>query len=145
VHTSVSVLEGLTSYLDGGGEHRRAEAARAVESTAEFFLRHRLFRSERSGGVMRAEFTRLHHPPRWHFDALRGLDAFRAAGREHDPRLGDALGVVTNRRRADGRWTAAAPYRGTTHVRHDRTDADRWVTLKALRVLRAYSGRPVSR
>jgi hypothetical protein len=138
VHTSVSALEGLTSYLRAGYAHRRSEVVEAVECTAGFFLRHRLYRSERSGEPMRPEFTRPHHPARWHFDVLRGLDAFRAADRAWDARLEDALGVVRRRRRADGRWRAAAPYRGATHVPHDREDADRWVTLGALRVLRHY-------
>ena len=138
VHTSVSVLEGLTSYLGAGYRHRRGDVAESVGRIAEFFLRHRMFRSERSGEPMHPEFTRLHHPARWHFDVLRGLEAFRVADRAQDPRLEDALEVVRSRRRPDGRWRAAAPYRGATHLPHDRQDADRWVSLGALRVLHRY-------
>jgi hypothetical protein len=58
----------------------------------EFLLRHHLYRSERTGEVMRAELTRLHHPARWHFDILRGLEALADSGTTYDPRMADASG-----------------------------------------------------
>jgi hypothetical protein len=88
LHTTTSVLEGINTYLAMGHSHRAEELEEARATAAEFLLRHRLFRSERTGGVIRGEFTRLHHPARWYYDILRGLDeakdsghAGRAAGR----------------------------------------------------------------
>jgi hypothetical protein len=60
----------------------------------EFLPAHRLFRSHRTGEIVKSEFTRFHFPQRWHFDVLRGLDYFRAAGCARDPRLQDTSDLV---------------------------------------------------
>lgn len=139
MHTTVSVMEGITDYVRSGGEYRRDELLAARQSSAEFLLRHGLFRSERTGQVIHQEFMRLHFPARWHYDILRGLDALAAAGVPGDPRLDEAVAVVRRRRRADGRWHANRGYPGVTHVPDERAgQPSRWVTLIAERVLVAY-------
>jgi hypothetical protein len=138
LHTTVSVLEGFTSYLAAGHQHRRQEVTAAQGSAAEFVLRHDLFRSERTGEVIRKDFLVPHHPPRWHFDILRGLDCLAGAGVPPDPRMGAALEALLARRRPDGTWTARA-WPGRTHVPSDPTGRSRWATLIALRVLERYA------
>ena len=44
----------------------------------EFLLVHRLFRSRRTGSIIKSDFTRFVFPPRWHYDILRALDYFQA-------------------------------------------------------------------
>lgn len=138
LHTTVSVLEGFTTYLTAGHRHRREEVVTAMGSAVEFVLRHELFRSERSGEVIRADFLVPHHPPRWHFDILRGLDCLAGAGVAPDPRMDAALEALIVRRRPDGRWTARA-WPGRTHVPADPPGPSRWATLTALRVLERYA------
>jgi hypothetical protein len=138
LHTTVSVLEGFTDYLAAGHQHRRQEVVAATGSAVEFVLRHELFRSERTGEVIRPDFLVPHHPPRWHFDILRGLDCLAGAGVPPDPRMGAALEVLLARRRPDGRWTARA-WPGQTHVPADPSDRSRWTTLIALRVIERYA------
>ncbi|WP_248305699.1 hypothetical protein [Agromyces sp. H66] len=139
VHTTVSVIEGITEYLRGGHGHRADELAAAAASSVGFLLRHRLFRSEHTGEPMHPEFVRLHHPARWHFDILRGLDALRDAGVAYDPRMDDAIEILRRRRRDDGRWAASSAYPGATHLPPVRAGLPHpWVTLGALRVLGAY-------
>lgn len=137
-HTTVSVLEGLATYLSRGHRHRRREVEAAVRGCADYFLEHRLVRSHRTGEVIHPEFVRLHHPPRWHFDVLRGLDALATAGVPPDPRLDDAIAVLSALRRPDGRWPTGRTWPGETHVPMDRDHRSRWMTLQALRVLRRY-------
>jgi hypothetical protein len=139
VHTTVCVIEGITAYLRSGACYRADELDRARSSAAEFLLRHRLLRSERTGEVIRAEFTGLHHPARWHYDILRGLDSLAAAGIPRDERMDEALSILRSRRRADGRWTPSRAYPGQTHVPNERVGVPSpWVTLIAERVLLAY-------
>ncbi|WP_448808650.1 hypothetical protein [Agromyces bauzanensis] len=139
VHTTVSVIEGITEYVRHGHGYRADELAAASATSVEFLLRHRLFRSERTGEPMDPEFERLHHPPRWHFDVLRGLDALRDAGVAPDPRMADALEILRRRRHDDGRWAASRVYPGATHLPPIRAGQPHpWVTLIALRVLGAY-------
>jgi hypothetical protein len=135
-HTTVSVLEGLTTYRASGFEHRRADVDAAIHGCVEYLLEHRLFRSHRTGKVIHPSFVQLHQPPRWHFDVLRGLEAVIAAGAGADPRLDDTLDLVEDRRRPDGRWTADRGWAGETHTRPRAGSPDMWVTLRALRVLR---------
>lgn len=137
VHTTTSAIEGFTAYLAAGHVHRAAEVAEARSGAVEFLLAHRLFRSHRTGEVMRPEFTRLHHPARWRFDVLRGLDVVTDAGVVEDDRLADGLEVLRRRRRADGRWCGASGYPGQTHVDYPAPrEPNPWITVAALRILR---------
>lgn len=135
MHTTVSVLEGIHSYRSAGHGHRRDELGDAADTAVEFLLRHELFKSERTGEVIRADFTRVHHPPRWHFDILRGLECLATLGFPRDTRMDAALELLHARRRPDGRWTATV-WPGETHVPSDSgREPSRWATLRALRVL----------
>lgn len=136
-HTTMSVLEGLTTYLSRGPDHRRPDVEAAIAGCADYLMEHRLFRSHHTGEVIHPEFVRLHHPPRWHFDVLRGLDALAAATVAPDPRMAEALSVLLSLRRADGTWSRRG-WPGQTHVPMDRTHRSRCLTLAALRVLRSY-------
>jgi hypothetical protein len=139
VHTTVAVLEGFTSYLAAGATRRTGEVRAARDAAVECLLARELFRRRGTEEPIEMEFTRLHHPARWHFDVLRALDTLRAAGVAHDPRMNAALDAVRQRRRPDGRWAANSGYAGETHFRYPSAgQPNRWVTLRALRVLQAY-------
>lgn len=136
MHTTISVLEGLRMYE----EHRR-RGARAIRSAQargrEFLLQHRLFRSHRTGEVIKRDFLRLAYPPRWHYDILRALDYFQAVDAPRDERLSDAISLLEEKRRSDGRWNLEHRYRGKVFFEMERLGMpSRWNTLRALRVLR---------
>ena len=140
VHTTISALEGLRHYELLRG-HRDAAVSAALQRGREFLLAHRLFRSHRTGRVMKPEFTRLAFPPRWHYDILRALDHFQSVDAPRDKRLGDAIDVLREKQNADGRWPLEYEYRGKTWFRLERVGApSRWNTLRALRVLKWWNG-----
>jgi hypothetical protein len=132
------VLEGLRLYelneLHGGP---RQTAVRAAQKRGrEFLLAHRLFRSHRTGEIIKPEFTRFSFPPRWHYDILRALDFFQAVEAPRDPRLAEAIDIVRGKESENGRWTLQHAYRGKTYFQLERIGAgSRWNTLRALRVL----------
>jgi hypothetical protein len=132
-HTSILALEALA-------ETRRAHPDRADISTAmadgrEFFLRHRLYKSHRTGAIAKPAFTKLSFPPRWHYDLLRGLDHFATTESPHDDRYADALEVLTKRRRRDGTWPVQNKHSGNVWFDMEQTGgSSRWNTLRALRV-----------
>jgi hypothetical protein len=95
-HESWGPVLGLAAY--GAG----AEAA--VERGAEFFLRHRVVHSDRTGKLVGPRFLRLRFPAYWHYDLLTGLRTLAGAGRLDDPRLADALDLLEQQRREDGTW-----------------------------------------
>jgi hypothetical protein len=82
------------------------------------------------------------HPNRWHYDVLRGLDYFRSAaaltGDAPDARLGEAVAHVRSRRREDGRWPLDWSPAGRVWFEVDdgQGQPSRWVTLRAMRVLK---------
>ena len=137
LHTTMNVLDGLADYA----EHCRAKAAFAVNDAIrcahEFILDHRLFRSDKTGEVIRPEFTKFSFPPRWHWDVLRGLDHFRRMNGPRDPRLNDAIDLLRSRQSKDGCWKLQHHYGGREFFRMESPgQPSRWNTLRALRVLR---------
>jgi hypothetical protein len=135
VHTTINALEALRLYeLHRGQMSRRVRAAQ--RRGREFLLTHRLYRSHRTGAVIKPAFTRFSFPPRWHYDVLRALDHFQAAGAPRDDRLTEAIDLVRGRRSRDGRWSLHSPHRGTTWFELEKPGGpSRWNTLRALRVL----------
>jgi hypothetical protein len=140
VHTTISALEGLRHYELYRG--RKLRAVRAAQHRGrEFLLVHRLFRSHRTGEVIKPIFLRFSFPPRWHYDILRALDYFQAVNAPRDPRLGEAIDIVRSTRCEDGRWTLQNCYKGKTYFELERLGgASRWNTLRALRVLKWWEG-----
>jgi hypothetical protein len=133
-HTTINVLEGLHEYASAAA----AEAARAGRG---FLLRHRLFRSHRSGAVVDQRMTRLSFPPWWRYDVLRALDHFAAADAPTDERLIEAVQLVEAKRGSDGRWPLQARHPGATWFEMERVGRpSRWITLRALRVRRWWAG-----
>ena len=102
---------------------------------------HRLFRSDRTGEVIKPEFIRFAFPPRWHYDILLALDYFQAVNAPRDGRLAEAIDIVRRTRRADGRWPLKHRWKGKTYFELERVGApSRWNTLRALRVLKWWDG-----
>jgi hypothetical protein len=142
--TTINVLEGLLAHeaATGGTEESRA-ARRAGE---EYLLERDLYRRRSTGDPADERFLYLIHPSRWFYDVLRALDYFRAASMVGetgpDRRLGAAVDHIRSRRQADGTWPL--DWSPTGRAWFDVDDGpdrpSRWLTLRALRVLRWWEG-----
>jgi hypothetical protein len=130
-HTTIQALEALHAYQQVG----RAANEDAQARGREFFLRHRLYKSHRTGEVAIRSSIRFPQLPQWHFDVLRGLEHFVDVAPERDERLEDAIAVLRHARRRDGRWPTYAEYPGRTWFRMEQPGASRWNTVRVLRVL----------
>ncbi len=137
-HTTICVLEGLLEYERAAGAAPAIAAARRRGD--EFLLERGLFRRLSTGEVASPAFLKFGFPPRYHYDVLRALDYFRAAGGAPDARIEAAVRVVKSRRQADGRWLLDASHVESIAVPFDERvgEPSRWNTLRALRVLRWY-------
>jgi hypothetical protein len=142
--TTINVLEGLLEYERATGGTPRSREARA--SGEEYLLERGLFRRLSTGEPADEQFLSFLHPSRWRYDVLRALDYFRSAsaltGAAPDPRLGPAVGHVRSRRLDDGRWPLdwSLPGRVWFEVDDGAGRPSRWVTLRAMRVLRWWEG-----
>jgi hypothetical protein len=137
--STINVLEGLLEYERATGG--TAESRDARRSGEEYLLQRELFRRLSTGEPADEQFLSFTHPSRWRYDVLRALDYFRSAatltGAAPDPGLGDAVGHVRSRRRADGTWPLdqRLPGRVWFEVDDGVGQPSRWVTLRAMRVL----------
>jgi hypothetical protein len=102
-HESLPAFRGLAAYARATGDRRSAEA---TERAAEFFLRHRVTFSERTGKPISSTAVQIHYPPYWRFDFLAGLRVLAESGYVRDSRTSDALDVLESKRGDDGTWAA---------------------------------------
>jgi len=134
-HTTVCVLEGLLAFEQAFGDTSRVTDAR--RRAEEYLLQRGLLRRLSRGDIIDPTWTEFAFPPLWHYDVLRALDYLRAANVAPDARLEEAIALVRERRQADGRWLLDRRHRDTLY--EDVAGAvgvpNRWVTLRALRVL----------
>jgi hypothetical protein len=139
-HTTINVLEGLLEYERATGGTPESREAR--KSGEEYLLKRHLFRRLSTGEPADERFLSFVHPNRWRYDILRALDYFRSsaifAGVDPDPRLGEAIGRVRSRRLEDGAWPLDWSLKGRVWFEVDDGPGkpSRWVTLRAMRVLR---------
>jgi hypothetical protein len=138
--STINVLEGLLEHERvTGGTPESSEARRSGE---EYLLERSMFRRRSTGEPADERYLLLVHPDRWHHSVLRGLDHFRASaaltGVARDRRLGESIDLLRSRRSADGTWPLDRDPAGRRWFDVDDGEGQpsRWMTLRALRVLR---------
>ncbi|HEY7848890.1 MAG TPA: hypothetical protein VIC27_02440 [Ktedonobacterales bacterium] len=141
--TTINVLEGLLAFERATGGD--AEVAAARIRGQEYLLKRGLLRRLSTGEVITpntSDWLQLSFPNGWHYDILRGLDYLREAGVAPDERVTEALGIVESKRDADGRWLLERAHHDQLLVDLGEREGEpsRWITLRALRVLR-WAGR----
>lgn len=74
-------------------------------------------------------------------DILQIVEALAALGYARDPRLANVLDLIRSKQDTDGRWNLEYDYTGKTWVSYGKPkQPNKWVTLRALRVLKAAGG-----
>lgn len=138
-HTTINVLEGLLAHEQATGGSAELVAAR--RRGEEYLLERRLLRRKSTGDVVKPSWLEFSFPTRWHYDVLRGLDYFRAAGDPPDQRLAEAMQLLHSKQQPDGTWLLENTHRGSVHFTLEDGDGkpSRWNTLRALRVVRWYT------
>ena len=139
LHTTLSVLEGITEYGLNGYVYRWDELKKAQQSSREFILRHQLYLSDRTGEIIKKDFLRLAYPGRWKYDILRALDYFQYAASPWDDRMQPAIQVLLKKRNREGTWNLQAKHPGQIHFEMEKAGKpSRWNTLRALRVFKHF-------
>jgi hypothetical protein len=134
--STINVLEGLLVHERATGGTPASIAAR--RRGEEYLLERGLLRRKSTGEVVKPSYLHCAFPTRWHYDVLRALEHFRAAGDPPDPRISEAVGLLRSKRQPDGTWLLEHTHRGAVHFPLEDGDGrpSRWNTLRALRVLR---------
>ena len=139
LHSTISVLEGITEYSKNSYIYRINELISITKAAIEFILSHKLYISDRTGEIIKKEFLRLSYPSRWRYDILRALDYFQYSEIPWDDRMKQAINVLLNKRNRDSTWNLQAKHSGQVHFEMGKPGKpSRWNTLRAMRVLRFY-------
>lgn len=138
--STINVLEGLLEYERAtGGTPETRDARRSGE---EYLLSRHLYRRLSTGQPADERFLALLHPSRWRYDVLRALDYFRASallvGAAPDRRLNEAVVHLRSKQLTNGTWAPdwTLPGRVWFSVDDSPGQPSRWLTLRALRVLK---------
>ncbi|MBN9389373.1 MAG: hypothetical protein J0I20_15200 [Chloroflexi bacterium] len=145
-NTTICVLEALLEYELANGSSPEVTEARLRGQ--EYLLERHLFRRKSTGEVIKQDrkgkldWSRFAFPTWWHYDVLRGLEYLRRAGVTPDERVAEAIALVESKRDSEGRWRLGVRYPGPMPVElgEEEGQPSRWITLRALRVLRWYVG-----
>jgi hypothetical protein len=138
--TTLNVLEGLLEYERSTGANGDVAAARVRGE--EYLLERRLLRRLSDGEIPQKRWLDLAFPNAWFYDVARVLDYMRMARPAPDERMTEALDILESKRDAAGRWPLDHAYHDKLLVDFGETEGQpsRWITLRALRVLR-WAGR----
>ncbi|WP_306233737.1 hypothetical protein [Agrococcus beijingensis] len=132
--TTIAVVEALAAY-EAVSDDPRVREARA--SGEQYLLERDLLRRKSTGEIPKPSYTQLAFPPRHEYDALRALEHFRAVGAMPEESMREAIDLLHAKRRDDGTWALDVKHGGDAVNDYGPVgEPNRWITLKALRVLR---------
>jgi hypothetical protein len=141
----IDAWEGMSAFAVYPRQKWTRSMKAAVERGAEFYLERKLHRE----GKRYDPWYRFHYPNHYFYDVLVGLDFVTALGYAHDPRLEEALQIMTDKRRKDGTWNLDAvhpdaPYakdpkyakRFHPHSLEKARKPSKMITLRALTIMK---------
>ena len=139
-HSTIRVLEGLLEYETAKGPSPAVTKAR--RRGEEYLLARGMLRSLSTGEVIDRRWRRFAFPTWWHYDVLRGLTYLRSAGVKPGERVAEAVDVVRQRAHQNGRWPLNLVHdsRIPLVMEPGKGRASRWITLRALRVMKWFGG-----
>ena len=139
---SLPPMWGLHEYWAATGKRWAKESA---DRTAELFLEHRLFRALATGEPIHEGWLVAHYPPFWHYESPQALLILSRMGKLDDPRTDEAIELVLDAQREDGRWNKGPSWwrkPGSTGANVEVVDwggrgPSEMITLNSLRILDA--------
>jgi len=133
---SMGVIKALKGLAEIPRERRSAGVDATIAAATEFLLVHHVHkRSHDLARVSRPGWKRFGFPRMYQTDALEILSVLTRLGCR-DPRMDDALDLVSSKRDEDGRWRLDDTFNDAFSVPIEaRGEPSRWVTLRALEVL----------
>lgn len=131
---AVKALKGLCAIPEG---LRTAEVKKKTGQGIEYILKHHIHKkSHNLSEVSRPGWLRSGFPLMYQTDALEILDILAALGVK-DSRMDEAVDIVLSRQDGNGRWKLENTFNDRLLVPIEKKGAlSKWVTLRALRVLK---------
>lgn len=122
-------------------EYRTPAVSAKLNELSEYFLAHHIFKkSHQLEQIAKPGWLKFGFPLMYQTDVLELLDIF-ARLKIHDARLAEAIQVVVENKTAEGIWKLKNTFNGRTITDFElKGKPSKWITLKALRVLKEYGG-----
>jgi hypothetical protein len=147
-HTCIrGVVPILRAFHELSKLENTASVQKIVDQGTEFLLKHHLYkRSHDLKKVINPRLTKLTSPCFYYPDFLQMLDLLTDMGCR-DERMADAYQALLKKRKEDGKWELERLYneRGkndlfpVSTVLEQRNTPSKWITLKALKVMKSLS------
>ncbi|MFW9769357.1 MAG: nitrogen fixation protein NifH [Candidatus Thorarchaeota archaeon] len=135
---AVKLLRGLAQIPK---EQRSADLDRIIKHETEVILENEIYRYLKNPDGSRKEkagWKRFGFPLFYQSDVLEVLDVLTQLGVKDD-RMQEAIDLVLKNQGKDGKWLLKNTYNGKMFcVIDDKNKPSKWITLRALRVLRRY-------
>jgi hypothetical protein len=114
----------------------------AIEASTDFLLRYDVARADYPHHErINSSWFKFGYPLGYVTDVLLNLEALAEAGCGGDPRLGEAVELVLSKQDEGGRWNMEYSYNGKMWADvEQKGQPSKWVTLRALRVLKRIHG-----
>jgi hypothetical protein len=141
-HTCLmGVVKVLKAFAEIPEKARSFEVRQAIEQGSEYLLRHHLYkRSHDLSRAAKPKWLKFGFPTMWDSDALEVLMILARLGYK-DSRMEEAVELVLAKQDDRGRWLLENTFNGRFQVNiEQKGKPSKWVTLNALRALRAYFG-----
>ena len=135
----LGVVKALKACAEIPARSRDIEVQRFIQDGAEHLLKHHLYkRSHDLKKTAKPKWKRLGFPHMWDTDALEMADILLRLG-YRDPRMQEAIDLIQSKQDEKGHWLLEETWNGRFQVNIEhKGKPSKWVTLLALRVLKAY-------
>jgi hypothetical protein len=124
-------------------KERSPEVERTIDAAAEYFLRHHVHKRSRDlSKPVKPKWLKFGFPLMWDSDAPEIFGLLAGLG-FRDPRMREAAELILSNQDEAGRWNLEETYNGRFQVDIEKKGRpSKWVTLNALRALKAYQPGP---
>ena len=137
-HTTICAMEGLGQYAASRASGKQVSVSEAMRGGVSFLLSNHLFIDSAD-----RRFQKLTYPARYRYDLLRALEFFARERICFDERMREAILWLAGKQTREGLWRLEHTHAGNVHFPLEEIGKpSRFITLKAMLVLRAY-GRDV--
>lgn len=119
---------------------RTTQVSQTIQQAAEYLLRHHIYKkSHNLSEVSRPGWTRVGFPLMYQTDILEILLILTQLGYK-DNRMQEALDILISKRNLNGTWRLENSFNGRMRKNIEvKGKESKWITLNALRVLKAYT------
>jgi hypothetical protein len=137
----MGVIKMLKALSEIPENRRSPEIKHTISIGVDYFLNHHLFKkSHELDSIAKTDWLKFGFPLMWNTDTLEMLDILLKLG-YRDYRMQEAIDLVISKQDAHGLWNLETTFNGRFQINIERKGKpSKWVTLKALKVLKDFYG-----